>query len=146
MFGNLSVTTTAPVSEIDEYLRLPVENVTDPLKWWSDNRHAYPCLSRMALDFLSAPRKSCLLIYNISDLSFAATSTAVERVFSQGRHLLSHTRNALSSQSLRSFLCLGSWSRRDLVVMKDLIDAVRANMGKKKAAHADGAEDVEIVE
>jgi hypothetical protein len=58
MFGNLSVTAAAPVSEIDEYLRLPVENVSDPLKWWSDNQHVYPHLARMALDFLSAPRKS----------------------------------------------------------------------------------------
>jgi hypothetical protein len=34
--------------------------------------------------------------------------------------------------------------------MKDLLDAVRANMGKKKAGHADGKEvlvvDAEIVE
>jgi hypothetical protein len=54
-FGNLSVTSAARISEIDDYLRLPVEIVTDPLKWWCDNQHVYPGLSQMALDYLSAP-------------------------------------------------------------------------------------------
>lgn len=56
-FGDLSVATATRVSEIDDYLRLPVEKVSDPLKWWSDNRHVYPHLSGMARDYLSAPRK-----------------------------------------------------------------------------------------
>ena len=38
-----------------DYLRLPVEIVADPLKWWCDNRHVYPGLARMALDYLSTP-------------------------------------------------------------------------------------------
>ena len=37
------------------YLRNEVENVKDPLKWWYDNRHVYPTLHRMALDYLSIP-------------------------------------------------------------------------------------------
>ena len=56
-FGDLSVTTATRISKIDDYLRLPVEKVTDPLKWWSDNHHVYPHLSAMAWDYLSAPRK-----------------------------------------------------------------------------------------
>jgi hypothetical protein len=44
-------------SEVEEYLRKPVENVKDPLKWWVANRHIYPNLHRMALDYLSIPGK-----------------------------------------------------------------------------------------
>jgi hypothetical protein len=42
----------------------------------------------------------------------------VERVFSKGRNLLSYTRNRLSAQSTRALLCLGYWSKLDLI--KDL--------------------------
>lgn len=56
-FANISVTKVVASrrSELDEYLRKPVENVKDPLKWWIANRHVYPNLYRMALDFLSIP-------------------------------------------------------------------------------------------
>ena len=54
-FGDLSVATHPRMSEIQKYLSLPVESVKDPLKWWMNNRHAYPSLHRMALDFLSIP-------------------------------------------------------------------------------------------
>ena len=57
-FGNLSVTNRRRTSEIQEYLSLPVENVIDPLKWWTDNKFVYPNLHRMALDYLSIPGKS----------------------------------------------------------------------------------------
>ncbi len=61
-FGNLSVTTCSRASEIQEYLRLPVENVQDPLKWWISNKNVYPNLHRMALDYLSIPGKSHPLV------------------------------------------------------------------------------------
>jgi hypothetical protein len=55
-FGNVSVTKKAfRRNELEEYLALPVENVRDPLKWWYENRRAYPILSRMGLDYLSIP-------------------------------------------------------------------------------------------
>ena len=54
--ANLSVLPhTAHASEIDEYLRLPIEACRDPLKWWLDNQHVYPNLSNMAMDYLSIP-------------------------------------------------------------------------------------------
>ena len=54
--ANLSVLPhTAHASEIDEYLRLPIETCRDPLKWWLDNQHVYPNLSNMAMDYLSIP-------------------------------------------------------------------------------------------
>jgi hypothetical protein len=62
-FGNLSITTCPRVSEIQEYLSLPVENVKDPLKWWIDNKYIYPNLHRMALDYLSIPGKLSYLFY-----------------------------------------------------------------------------------
>ena len=40
----------------------------------------------------------------------SATSTDVEHIFSQGRIILSHIRNCLSSQSTCTLLCLGNWS------------------------------------
>jgi hypothetical protein len=49
-----------------------------------------------------------------------ATSTDVERIFSQGRILLSHICNQLSSQSIRALMCLESWSRLGLVKDKDI--------------------------
>ena len=52
--------------------------------------------------------------------TFTATSTDVERVFSQGRLLLSHVRNRLSSQSIRALMCLGNWSLLGLVKDKDI--------------------------
>jgi hypothetical protein len=44
-------------SELDRYLSTDVEDVQDALQWWTDRCSAYPCLSRMALDYLSIPGK-----------------------------------------------------------------------------------------
>jgi hypothetical protein len=72
-----------------------------------------------------------------------ATSTAVERVFSQGRQLLSFTRNRLSASSIRAYLCLGSWGRNDLIFFEDVLAAVRRN-SKRKREESDS--DVEVIE
>ncbi|KAJ7483739.1 hypothetical protein B0H11DRAFT_1640260, partial [Mycena galericulata] len=50
-----------------------------------------------------------------------ATSTSVERLFSMGRHLLHFTRNRLSAESIRAYLCLGDWGRRNLIDMNDIM-------------------------
>jgi hypothetical protein len=55
---------------------------------------------------------------------YLATSTAVERVFSQGRHLLPFSRNGLSPSSIQAFLCFGSWARCGLVIFDDVLAAV----------------------
>lgn len=39
-----------------------------------------------------------------------ATSVGVERVFSEGRLLLSHVRSWLSVQSTHALMCVGCWS------------------------------------
>jgi hypothetical protein len=41
--------------EIDHYLSTDTEKVTDVLLWWFERCAMYPCLSRMALDYLSIP-------------------------------------------------------------------------------------------
>jgi hypothetical protein len=44
----------------------------------------------------------------------------VERVFSQGRLLLSHVRSRLSVQSTRALMCLGVWSLLGFVKDSDV--------------------------
>jgi hypothetical protein len=77
-----------------------------------------------------------LVFFNNSYLnlnsSFVATSTAVERVFSRGRHLLVFTRNHLSAVSIRKLLCFGSWCQKDLVRDDNIIKGVEEVMGSKK--------------
>ena len=124
-FGNISVAAPSKISEMDRYLREPVENAADPLKWWFQNRLSYPKLSRMALDYLSAP----------------ATSTGVERVFSLGRRLLPFTRSRLSVASMRAYLCLGSWCRCDLIGVDILHGAIKESLTKKRKHVSSGMED-----
>jgi hypothetical protein len=83
----------------------------------------------MAPDYLSIPGKLCIIaLASITAyvLHTIATSTAVERVFSQGRHLLHFTRSRLSPSSTRAFLCLGSWLRCDLAALEDLTKIMKS--------------------
>ena len=89
--------------ELARYLSTDPEQVLDVLLWWTEHKATYPNLSRMALDYLSIPGMYPFTseIDRHADTCFAtATSTDVERVFSQGRLLLSHIRNRLLSQSI----------------------------------------------
>jgi hypothetical protein len=72
-FGNLSVTNCHHASEIQEYFSLPVENVIDLLKWWTDNKFVYLNLHHMALDYVSIPGKSdySVLHKEVSDILFS---------------------------------------------------------------------------
>ncbi|KAJ8515393.1 hypothetical protein ONZ45_g7180 [Pleurotus djamor] len=90
--------------ELERYLSTDPEMTTNVIQWWVERRSMYPRLSRMAIDYLTIP----------------ATSVAVERVFSQGRLLISSIRNRLSSQSTRAILCLGQWSLIGMIKDKDL--------------------------
>jgi len=121
-FGNFSVAARAVrESELDEFLRHPVEAVKDPLLWWYNKRLIYPNLSSMARDYLSIP----------------PTSTAVERVFSQGRGLLQYTRNRLSPDTIRAYLCLGDWCRNGVVDISDLTAAIKEKKRKYIAIDED---------
>lgn len=57
-------------------------------------------------------------------LIFVATSVDVERVFSQGRIVLSHLRSRLSVQSTRALMCIGVWSCLGYVKDSDIAAAV----------------------
>ncbi|KAF5371119.1 hypothetical protein D9758_004308 [Tetrapyrgos nigripes] len=118
-FANISVAPSTAVTTRDEladYLAMPLEKVSDPLLWWWEKRTVFPVLSQMALDYHSVP----------------ATSTSVERVFSFGRQLLVFTHNRLSGWSICRFLCFGSWSKKDLVQDKDVVDALLDAEEKKE--------------
>lgn len=97
--------------ELDRYLSLEAIELPDdvsPVQWWRNCRTTFPRLSRMAIDYLTVP----------------ATSVEVERTFSRGRLLLTHTRNAMSAQTTRALMCLNSWSRAGLVRTKDVLQVV----------------------
>lgn len=57
MFDTLLKTSakTFTRNEIDRYLATDTEDVTNVLSWWWERKSMYPCLSRMALDYLSIP-------------------------------------------------------------------------------------------
>jgi hypothetical protein len=69
---------------------------------------------------------------------------AVERVFSQGRFLLSYVRNCLSAQSTRALLCLGEWSLRGLVKDKDVKLAAKLPDVDEESELEDGWDKIEI--
>ena len=110
--------------ELARYLSTDTEQVNDVLLWWHEKKATFPCLSRMALDYLTIPgtrtNSGNVFIFADKHLSSIATSTDVERVFSQGRILLSHIRNRLSAQTTRALMCVGDWSLLGFVKDKDI--------------------------
>ncbi|KAF5325375.1 hypothetical protein D9619_009657 [Psilocybe cf. subviscida] len=106
---DLSEATSDAVDELEDYLSSKTEKVTDPCAWWHSMRTTYPRLSRMALDYHTIP----------------ATSVDVERVFSQGRILLSHLRSCLSVQLTRALMCLGEWSKHGYVKDNDILSVLK---------------------
>ena len=62
---------------------------------------------------------SLLLFFQLINI-ILATSVDVERVFSQGRLLLSHIRSRLSVQSTRALMCLGVWSKLGYITDSDV--------------------------
>ena len=83
-------------NELQEYLDSPKADCTpefDVLQWWHGNSSAYPCLSRVARDYLAVP----------------STSTPAERVFSRGAELVDERRASLGAESVRKCMCMQSW-------------------------------------
>ena len=76
-----------------------------------------------------------------------ATSTAVERVFSQGRQLLHFTRNRLNGSFVRTHLSLGSWFRNNLIGMSEIEPILRGSSQKwKQSEMSSSSSEVEVVE
>jgi hypothetical protein len=125
MFDNMDALLAPKISdahgELDRYLNTDIEEVRDAVMWWAERKAMYPALSRMALDYLTIPGKqqysSVRLLLTVS----AATSIDVERLFSRGRLVLSHTRSRLATQTTRAILCLGAWSKMGLVKDTDVL-------------------------
>jgi hypothetical protein len=48
-------------------------------------------------------------------------SIDVQRLFSRGCLVLSHTRNRLATQTMRAIICLGTWSKMGLIKDNDVL-------------------------
>jgi hypothetical protein len=59
MFDELPALTAPKLSdlrdELEQYLSTDPEHIVDVLLWWVEWKHVYPCLSHMALDYLTIP-------------------------------------------------------------------------------------------
>ena len=91
----------------------------------------------MALDYLTIPGMQCLAcVFNLL-MKSTATLIDVERLFSQGCLVLSHTWSRLSVSSTWALLCLGSWSLMGLVRNEDvkaiaLLDEIQGKIELEK--------------
>ena len=132
--------------ELLQYIRCDVESVPDVFTWWYERHTTYPCLSRMALDYLNIPGlpHSCFHLVSHLLTSFQATSVDVERLFSRGRILLSHVQNRMSVQTTRAILCVGIWSKMGLVKNSDL-QAVCSLEDIEEEPKSDVEEDEDII-
>jgi len=106
--------------ELDRYLGTDPEMTDNVLAWWNDRKASFPCLSRMALDYLCIPGNTIVPHSSHPLIQALATSVDVEHAFSQGRLLLPHTRSRLSAQTVHSLLCLGTWSGLGIVRDTDI--------------------------
>jgi len=93
--------TEAPAGGMDDFEHFinapPIKISGSPLQWWchKDQRKAYPELSRMGIDLLSA----------------APESSDPESAFSGGRRTLSWDRERMTCANLEKVECIGNWLR-----------------------------------
>lgn len=161
MFDEIDTWDTGSTTDpIEQYLSTPTwPNVKDPLKWYSaqlsGGSEASVAAARMALDFLSAPGKIFYLLCAhplIHVYHYVATSVDVERAFSRGGLTVSKRRHALSDESTRASIVLGSWASVEGLVPTEKVLQVLREKGKRSKAtktanvYVDGDEDIEDVE
>lgn len=79
----------------------------------------------------------------MADHKLAATTVDVERVFSRGRILLSHTRNRLEAKSIRALMLVGEWSRMGLVEPNDVLPIPKDADGNPEVEEVKSAEELE---
>ena len=124
-------------NELDTYLTLNVEDISDALKWWHEHHSTYLCLLWMALNYLTIPGMYFSYSIPLSSKYIIATSIDVECLFSKGHILIPHLHNHLSIQSICALLCLGSWSILRYVKNNDVKQVVSHDGGADEAADAE---------
>jgi len=102
-----------------------VEKVKDPLMWWYERCDRFPRLSHMARDYLTIPGKWYSSKFDYNLIFFSASTVDIERIFSQGRLVLSHICNHLSIQSTHACMCVSAWSLLGLIKDSDIWAALR---------------------
>ena len=106
MFPNSGINT---VDELQSYLSSPAESKdVDVNAYWLSKKSQFPCLSRMALDYMGV----------------LASSASSERVFSTAKLLIGPTRMSLSPQSMESSICLRSWVRVGFISVDTMLEKV----------------------
>ncbi len=125
MFDELNSTHPPKPNELQDeltwYLSTNIKFTADAIQWWHDKCSDFPCLSKMAIDYLMIPGKSISSLYRCKFLMVnIATAVDVERAFSHGHLLITHIRNRLSSQTSRALMCLGDWSKLGFVKDSDI--------------------------
>lgn len=97
------------MDELSRYLDVKAENIdTDVFAYWFSKKQEFPCLYKMAKDYLPV----------------LASSASSERVFSIGKNLIGLSRMSLNPQSLESSICLRSWLRAGLISSETLLEKV----------------------
>ena len=74
-------------------MALTADTDADVLEWWKYHVGEYPCLARIARDYLAIP----------------ATSAPCERAFSCGADLITKKRGSLNEDTIQVCVCLKSW-------------------------------------
>ena len=110
--------------ELQLYLSESVElQDSDVLLYWKYKSRQWPCLSRMAKDFMA----------------ITATNTSSERVFTCGRNLLDVRRYALLPENMEAVICLRSWFNSDIV------DCTFSEVGHLSSSESDGKKTIDVL-
>lgn len=84
-------------SELERYLCSSLFDGIDIMSWWKSNTEVFPCLAKMARDYLAIP----------------GTSVPSERRFSASGDMISPKRNRLAADTIRATMCLHDWWKVD---------------------------------
>jgi hypothetical protein len=114
--------------ELQTYLDQPCEVPdTHVLLWWERRKGAFPALSRMALDYLSAPGKPGFSFpFAMHTYWCSAASVECERVFSKGCDVVAYRRNRLTANRTRALLCVANWLSHDILTVTDMAKYIKA--------------------
>ena len=85
------------------------------MKYWNQAKEHRPCISKMSLDFCSAPGKWRPFHIYCCSYFIAASSVDAERAFSVGRLEVNHLQHNTSPQTFKAQVAVGSWARTPLI-------------------------------